>query len=156
MHELKPGQNFSYLFPPVHTCSHLFTDVHNRSHLFTPVHTSVIIYALRAMAVSHWISHCESCYFSILRAILLRLHIFAHLIESHPTVHGLSSCIEIKLSIPLAAHTTLTMYAHCALSFCCIFECSYSTVWRPLLLKNAYFSSANWQLSNGVRLVELG
>ena len=65
----KPGQNFSYLFPPVctcshpvHTCSHLFPPVHNCSHLFTPVHTcshlfttvhtSVTIYALRAMAVS--------------------------------------------------------------------------------------------------------
>ena len=43
-----------------------------------------------------------------MRAILLKLHIFAHLIESYPTVSGLSSCIEKKISIPLAAHTTVT------------------------------------------------
>ena len=41
-------------------------------------------------------SPSESCYFSILCAILLKLNIFAHLIESSPTVSGLSSCIERK------------------------------------------------------------
>ena len=53
---------------------------------------------------------CESCYFSILRAILLKLHIYAHLIESYSTVYGMSSCIK-KMSMSLAAHTTDTMYA---------------------------------------------
>ena len=76
----------------------------------------------------------ESCYFSILRAILLKLHIFAHLIESYRTVHGLSSCIK-KMSIPPAAHTTMTMYARRKVSFFCIFECSHSSLFRPTLLK---------------------
>ena len=47
---------------------------------------------------------CESCYFSILGPILLKLHILAHLItwiKSFPTVYGLCSCIK-KMSIPLA------------------------------------------------------
>ena len=159
MQELKPGQNFSHLFPPVHTCSHLFTTVH----------TSLTIYPLRAMAASCWIfplrklllfdvrgylsdfayfcspnrelsngawlnhewlcreknidpsgrlyysdhvrsSHnvifCtfECSYSSVLRHILLKLHILTRLIESFPTLHGLWSCIEVKLSIPLWAH----------------------------------------------------
>ena len=97
----KAGQNSSYLFPPLHSCSQLFTPVHTCSHLFTPVHTSVTIYALHALQFLVEFSPCESCYFSILRVILLKLHVFAHLIESWPTVYGLSSCIEIKLSIPL-------------------------------------------------------
>ena len=63
------------------------------------------------------------------------MHIFAHLIKSYPTVHGLSSCIEIKLSIPLAAHTTVTMYARREMSFFCTFEGFYSSVLRPILLK---------------------
>ena len=60
---------------------------------------------------------CESCYFSILRAIFLKLPTFAHLIESYSTVHGLNSCIEIIMSIPQAAHTTVTIYACCKMSF---------------------------------------
>ena len=58
----------------------------------------------------------ESCSFSILRAILLKLHIFAQLIESYPTVSGWSSCIK-KRSIPQAAHTIVTMYACREMSF---------------------------------------
>ena len=46
-------------------------------------------------------SPCESCYFTILGPILLKLHILAQLIESFPTAYGLRNCIEIKLSIPL-------------------------------------------------------
>ena len=42
--------------------------------------------------------------FSILRPTLLKLQFFAHLIESFPTAYSLSSCIEIKILIPLAAH----------------------------------------------------
>ena len=112
----KPGKNFSHLFPPVPTCSHLFTPVHNCSHLFTTVHTSVTtLFAQWQFLVEF--SPRRSCYFSILCAILLKLNIFAHLIESYPMVHGLSSCIEIKLSIPLVAHTPVTMYARHAMSF---------------------------------------
>ena len=48
------------------------------------------------LAISPWISPCESCYFSILAPILLKLHILAHLIKSFPTVYGLHSCIKLK------------------------------------------------------------
>ena len=90
----------SHLFTAVHSCSQLFMLVHTCSHLFTPLHTSLTIYALRVMAASRWIFPCESRNFSILRAIFLKLHIFAHLIESYPTVHGLSSCVEKKYIDP--------------------------------------------------------
>ena len=91
------------------------------------------------MLFSQWqflveFSPCESCYFLILLAILLKLHIFAHLIESYPMVHGLSSCIEIIMSIPLAAHTTVTVYACCKMSIFCPFEGSYSSVLGRILL----------------------
>ena len=100
-------QTWSKLFTPVPTCSHLFTTVHTCSHLFTP-HWLATLFAQWQFLVEF--SPCESCYFSILSAILLKLHIFAHLIESYPTVYGLSSCIELIMSIPQAAHTTVTMY----------------------------------------------
>ena len=45
----------------------------------------------------------ESCYSSVLHPILVKLHILTRLIESFPTVWGLSSCFEVKLSIPLRA-----------------------------------------------------
>ena len=120
-------QTWSKLFPPVPTCSHLFspvyncsqqfTLVHTCSHLFTPVHISVTITLFTQWQFLVEFSPCESCYFAILRAILLKLHIFAHLIESYPMVHDFSSCIEIIMSIPLAAHTTVTMYACWKMSF---------------------------------------
>ena len=116
----KPGQNFSHLLTLVHTCSYLFT----------PPWLSTLFPQWQFLVE---FSPCESCYFSISHAILLKLHVFAHLIESYPTVSGLSSCIE-KMSIPQAAHTTVTMYARRTIIFR-IFECSYSSVLRPILLK---------------------
>ena len=86
-------------------------------------------------------SPCESCYFSILARILLKLHILAHVIKSFPTVYGLCSCIREQNSIPLAGKR---------------FERCNFLVLRPVLLKNAYFSSPNRELSKVVRLVELG
>ena len=55
---------------------------------------------------SHNVIFCtfECSYSSVLRCILLKLHILTRLIESFPTLYGLWSCIEIKLSIPLGAH----------------------------------------------------
>ena len=41
---------------------------------------------------------------SVLRPILVKLHILTHLIESFSKVYGLWRCIEVKLSIPLGAH----------------------------------------------------
>ena len=43
--------------------------------------------------------------------------------------------MEIKMSIPQAAYTTVTMYARRTISFFCTFECSYSSVFRRILLK---------------------
>ena len=105
-HLFIPVHTCPLLFTPVHTCSHLFTPVHNCSHLFTPFHTCSHLsdYALCGIAVSCRISPCKSCYLSILRPILLKLQIFAHLIERFSTMYGLCSCIEIKMSIPLGAH----------------------------------------------------
>ena len=138
---LKPGQNFSHLFPPVHTCSQLFTPVPTCSQLFTLVHTCSQLFTPQWLYTlfAQWqflveLSRCESCYFSILRAILLKLHIFAHLIESYPTVHDWSSSIEIKMLIPLAAHTTVTIYDCCEMSFLHSQRLLFFVL-RPILLK---------------------
>ena len=64
------------------------------------VHTTVTIYACREMS---FFCRFEGFY-SVLRPILLKLHILAHLIESFPTLYGLWSCIEKGMSIPLGAH----------------------------------------------------
>ena len=97
----KPGKNFSHLSPPVHTCSHLLTPVHTCSQLFTPFHTCSHLLTPQWLSTLfvQWqffveFSPCKSCSFSNLRATLLKLHIFAHLIENYPTVSGLSICIE--------------------------------------------------------------
>ena len=85
---------------------------------------------------------------------LLKLHIFAHLIESCPTVHDLSSCIGIKLSIPQAAHTTVTVYTCRAVIFLhfqvFLFFCLTS---YPAEI--AYFNSPNGELCYGVRVMAL-
>ena len=48
----------------------------------------------------------ECCYSSVLRPILVKLHILTSLIESFPMVYGLWSCIEIEMSITLGAHAS--------------------------------------------------
>ena len=85
-----------HLCTPVHSCSQLFTAVHSCSQLFTPQWLSMLFAQWQCLVE---FSPCESCYFSILRAtcILLKLHIFAHLIESYSTVYTLSSCIEKRI-----------------------------------------------------------
>ena len=101
----------SHLFTTVHTCSHLFTLVHTCSHLSDYLRSSrngsFSLNFLLAKAVIF-----RSCMLSCWNCIF-----FAHLIKSYPTVHGLSSCIEINMLIPLAAHTTVTMYACRKMSF---------------------------------------
>ena len=114
----------SHLFWLVQTCSNLFTPVHTCSHLTDYLHSS-----------HNGNFPLGKLLFSILCAIFLKLHIFAHLIESYPTMHGLSSCIEIIMSTPLAAHTTVTMYACLKMSILCPFEGSHSSVLRRILLK---------------------
>ena len=46
----------------------------------------------------------DGFYFPVSRPTWLKLHILARLIESFPTVCGLWSCVEIKMSILLGAH----------------------------------------------------
>ena len=132
MQELKPAQNFSHLFPPVHTCSHLFTTVHNCLHLFTP-HWLSTLFVQWQLLVEFF--PCKRCYFSILRAIFLNLHIFAHLIESCPTVHGMSSCVEKNNINPSGNpyYSDHVCSSHNVIF--CTFECSYSSVLRRILLK---------------------
>ena len=127
----------SHLFWLVQSCPKLFTRVYNcshLSHLFTPVHS-----CFQLFTTVHTCSHLSDYLrcsrngsfllnFSLAKAVifrsyvqdpryLLKAHILPRLIESFPTVHGLCGCIEIKMSIPLAAHTTVTMYACRKMSF---------------------------------------
>ena len=46
----------------------------------------------------------ERSYSSVLRPVLLKLHILTRLIDSFPMVNGSWSCIEIEMLIPLPAH----------------------------------------------------
>ena len=46
----------------------------------------------------------ERSYSSVLRPILVELHILTRLIESFPMVQGSWSCIEIEMLIPPGAH----------------------------------------------------
>ena len=118
-----PVYNCSHLFPPVHTCSQLFTTVHTCSHLSDILRCSrngsfsLNFPLVKAVIFRSYVQ--DPCYpADVWCAILLKLHVFAHLIESYPTLHGLSSCIEIIMSIPQeAAHTTVTMYACRKMSF---------------------------------------
>ena len=157
----KPVQTFSHLFTIVHTCSHLFTPVHICSHLFKTVHPCSHLFTPQWLSTlfAQWqflveFSPCESCYFSILHAILLKLHIFAHLIENYLTVSGLSSCFKKKID-----PSSNPYYSdHVRPSWNVIF-----LHFRKLLLfsltsypaKIAYFNSPNWELSNFVQLMEL-
>ena len=91
-------------------------------------------------------SSCGSCYFSILRPrpALSRGHLMCYLVEIAclcPPNRELSNGVWLeklfrkKISISLAAHTTVTMYARREMSFFCTLECSFSPVLRSILLK---------------------
>ena len=133
MQELKPGQNFSHLFPPVHTCSHPFTPAHTFSHLLTPVRTSVTIYALRTMAASPWIFPLRKLLFFELTCYLFEIAYFCSPKWELSNGAWLEKLCR-KKAIPLVAHTTVTMYVRRTVIFC-TFECSYSSVLRRILLK---------------------
>ena len=55
---------------------------------------------------SRYVIFCtfERSYSSVLRPILVKLHILTRPIDSFPMVHGSWSCIEIEMLIPLGAH----------------------------------------------------
>ena len=69
-------------------------------------------------------------------------------------MYGLSSFIEIKMSIPPAAHTTVTMYVRRTMS---VFALSYALFFSltSYPAEIAYFSSPTGEISNFVRLMEL-
>ena len=64
------------------------------------VHTTVTMYAFRTVIFGPF----QGSHSSVLRSILLKLHIFTRLIESFPTLHGLCSYKDIEMLIPLGAH----------------------------------------------------
>ena len=107
--------------------------LHTCSYLFTTVHTSLTtLFAQWQLLVEFF--PCKNCYFSILRAIFLKLHIFAHLIESYPTAHGLSSCVEKNINPSGSPYYSDHVRSSHSVIFC-TFECSYSSVLRRILLK---------------------
>ena len=80
-------------------------------------------------------AYCQSCYFSILRAIFLKLHIFAHLIESYlTTVHVFSSCVQKNIDSSGSPFYSDHVHSSQNVIFC-TFECSYSSVLHCILLK---------------------
>ena len=97
------------------------------------VHPSSSPYYSDHIRLSHIVNFCpfEGFYFSVLRPILLKLHISAHLIKSFATVYSWGSCIEIKMSIRPAAHTTMIIYARSALS---IFALSNAFIFQSCVL----------------------
>ena len=142
-------------------------------HLFTPLHTSVTICVLHAMAVLIEFSPCKSCYFSILRPILLKLHILPHLflhfrrllfssLASYPAEIAYFNSPNWELSNGVQV---MKLYWNRNVDHSrspCLkivdrkrFVRRNFLVLCPVLLKIAYFSSANRQLSDGVRYVEL-
>ena len=90
----------------------------------------------------------KGSYSSVLRPILLKLHTLTHLVDSFPMVYGVWSCVEINVSILLRSSCLQTFDWK-------PFERRNFLVLRPVLLKMAYSSSANRQLSIAVRLVKL-
>ena len=62
-------------------------------------HNTVTMYARLAVIFCTF----ERSYSSVLRPILLKLHILTRLIDSFPMVHGSWSCIEIEMLIRLGA-----------------------------------------------------
>ena len=91
----------------------------------------------------------ESHNFFDLGSILVKLHIRTQLIESFPSTFRSWWCAEEKLhftpfhtlhqlkrdeALFPPVHNKVTMYARLAVIFCTI-ECSYSSVFHPILLK---------------------
>ena len=74
--------------------------------------------------------------FFVLGPILVKFHIQTRLIESFPMVHGSWSCIEKEMLIPLGAHALKAIDRKS-------FERGNFLVLHPVLLKIAYFKSAN-------------
>ena len=100
--------------------------------LSEPVHNTVTMYARRAVIFCTF----ECSYSSVLHRILLKLHILTRLMESFPMVYELWHCIEVKLSIPLGAHALRPSKERASRTV-------FFLVLHPVVLKNAYYNSAN-------------
>ena len=130
MQELKGGQNFSHLFPPIHTCSHLFTPVHTCSYLFTTVHTSSHLFTPfhTCSHLSDYLRSLRNGSFSLniplTKAVIFQFYVLScwnciFLLTWSRAIQRYLACVAVskKISIPLTAHTTMTMYARREMSF---------------------------------------
>ena len=80
--------------------SHLFWLVQTCPNLSEPVRNTLTMYARPAMSF-----FAECSYSSVLRRILVKLHILTRLIKGFAMVWRLLRCIEVKLSVPLWDHS---------------------------------------------------
>ena len=95
----------------LHTCSDFSEPIwtgprysdHVRSSCSNFLHLRKLLF-FGIMSYPGEIAYFNLPYSSVLRPIQLKLHILTRLIESFPTVYGLWSCIEVKLSITPGAH----------------------------------------------------
>ena len=110
-----------------------------------PVHNTVTMYACGAKS---FFCTFECSYSSVLRRILVKLHILTRLVESFPMVYRLWRCIEVRFVNPSRSPCLKTVHRKS-------FECGNFLVLCPVPLKIAYFNSANRELSNGVQVMEL-
>ena len=153
-------QTLSKLFTPVPTCSHLLPPVYTCSHLFILVHTCSQLFTSQWLSTlfAQWhilveLSPRESCYVSILHAILLKMHIFAHLIESCPMLSRSRSCIKKKKNLsvwqPILQWPSMLVakchFLHLRMLF------FFSLMFYPAEI--AHFNSPNRELSHFVRLI---
>ena len=87
----------------------------------------------------------ERSYSSVLRPILVKLHILTRLIHSFPMVDGYWSCIVIEMLELYWNRNVDPSRSPCLKAIDRkSFERGNFLVLRPVLLQNAYFNSANW------------
>ena len=163
-----PVLTCSNLCKPFHTCLQMFTPVHNCSHLFTPVHTCSHLFT------PQWLSTCPNLsgparicprYSDDVRSSRNFLHFRMLLffsLTSYPGEIAYFNSPNRELSKDvLVMELYRSKIVDPSRSPCLktvdgkSFECRNFLVLRPVLLKDAYFSSANRQLSNDVWLVGL-
>ena len=83
------------------SASHPFWLVQTCQNLSEPVRNTVTMYARRSMS---FFCTFECSYSSVLRRILVKMHILTRLMESFRMVYEFWRCIEVEWSILLGAH----------------------------------------------------